>query len=577
MADPSSSAIQPPPALRKSILKVFTKKYSLQLDSSAISFIAQTLDSHGLLDQPDEWEDAIEALAGGIVEAEATGGKLSLSGSVVTQAALEKVYAQLVVEDSAAGTETAESRQDPQSHNYLHHHHDITDGERPNPEKYFNVVDAFKMPRVVFDQKRKVFEKSNVPPTILPMASSRPAYLRERLGILKNIVLRNENFLPPLAVGEGRRRDAFMKLTSTKNLLGRQGQRFLLFGMLSTSHDGQYVLEDADGVVGLDLEEAIPGEGIFTEGSFILVEGEYTEEERMRVFAIGHPPSESRREARLLCGHVDFLGTGAITLKDEDAFRVHEKAHDELCMVVISDLHLDHAKTMSNFRAILQGYVDAEFIPFAFILCGDFSSSPWSGSDVVKKYQDSFVQLADLIGSFPEVVKKSHFVIVPGPSDPFASPTVPRPALAEVFTAPLKRKMGDRVHLASNPCRITYLGQEIVVYRDDLMARMLRNTVSLKDEVREGDLKKFLVSTLLDQAHLCPLPQQVRPILWEFDHSLRLYPMPTALVLADKYDRFELTYEGCNVFNPGSFRGSSYGWTTYYPATGKAERSELPQ
>ena len=48
--------------------------------------------------------------------------------------------------------------------------------------------------------------------------------------------------------------------------------------------------------------------------------------------------------------------------------------------------------------------------------------------------------------------------------------------------------------------------------------------------------------------------------------------MLTQLVLADRYERFELTYEGCHVFNPGSFRGSAYGWTTYYPATGHAER-----
>lgn len=43
------------------------------------------------------------------------------------------------------------------------------------------------------------------------------------------------------------------------------------------------------------------------------------------------------------------------------------------------------------------------------------------------------------------------------------------------------------------------------------------------------------------------------------------------LVLADRYERFELTYEGCHVFNPGSFHGAQ-GWTTYYPATGQAER-----
>lgn len=38
-----------------------------------------------------------------------------------------------------------------------------------------------------------------------------------------------------------------------------------------------------------------------------------------------------------------------------------------------------------------------------------------------------------------------------------------------------------------------------------------------------------LVSTILDQAHLSPMTQQVRPISWEHDHALRLYPMPTTV------------------------------------------------
>ncbi|KAN0061752.1 DNA-directed DNA polymerase epsilon, subunit B [Thecaphora frezii] len=567
---PLPSAHPPPPALRRAIIRIFTKKHNLQLHSSAIVFVAQTLHSHGLLQQPQEWDDAIEALATGILDAEASGAEANLSSSVVTQEALQRVYEQLCIADSAATNLSSGSN------GVSHAIHDLTDGERPDPHRHFHVIDAFSMPRHVFDPQRKVFERTSIRPTILPAASAKSAYLRERLAIVRAAIQRNENFCPPLAIGQSRQRDSFMKLTSTKNLLGRQGQRFLLFGMLSTSQDGRYMLEDADGCVGLDLDEAIPGEGIFTEGAMILVEGEYTDEERIKAFALGHPPSETRSQARQLYAHVDTLGIGAISIKDEEAMRVHERMHDDLCFVVVSDLHLDHAKTMANFRLMLQGYVDAEFLPFAFVLCGNFSSSPWTGGDVLKRYQSAFSNLADLIGSFPALLRSSHFILVPGPSDPFVTPLIPRPALPEMLTTKLRAKLGDRVHFASNPCRIAYFGQEIVVYRDDIMARMLRNTVRLKEEAREGDLKKFLVSTLLDQAHLCPLPASVRPVLWEHDHALRLYPMPTTLVLADTYDRFELTYEGCHVFNPGSFRGSSYAWSTFYPATARTERSELP-
>ena len=63
----------------------------------------------------------------------------------MTRQSLSRVYDQLVV------AETVENSEE--------HHHDITDGENANPDKYFHVIDSFKMPRVTYDQKRKIFEK----------------------------------------------------------------------------------------------------------------------------------------------------------------------------------------------------------------------------------------------------------------------------------------------------------------------------------------------------------------------------------------------------------------------------------
>lgn len=41
-----------------------------------------------------------------------------------------------------------------------------------------------------------------------------------------------------------------------------------------------------------------PSEGLFTEGAFALVEGDYTDESTFVVIAIGHPPCENRETAR---------------------------------------------------------------------------------------------------------------------------------------------------------------------------------------------------------------------------------------------------------------------------------------
>lgn len=102
------------------------------------------------------------------------------------------------------------------------------------------------------------------------------------------------------------------------------------------------------------------------------------------------------------------------------------------------------------------------------------------------------------------------------------------------------------------------------------------------------------MQTVLDQAHLAPLPISVRPVLWDYDHALRLYPMPTTvskadpppprrrhhhsqksrptnerfdpqLVLADSFEPYKLVYERCLVFNPGSFQRKRFGWSTYHP------------
>lgn len=219
--------------------------------------------------------------------------------------------------------------------------------------------------------------------------------------------------------------------------------------------------------------------------------------------------------------------------------------HADLCMAVFSEVHLDHGPSLSNLRAIFQGYHDADFIPYVIVLCGNFSATPVEADgEQLERYQEGFANLAELLLRFPRLVEQTHFVFVPGPDDPAATPVLPRARLPAPLVERFERRMPasfceERLHWMSNPCRILYFSQEIVVFRDDVMSKMLRSAVRLQHEISEGDLQKFvrvslltqLVSTLLDQAHLCPLPQPVRPVLWEYANALRLYPMPSAVRL----------------------------------------------
>ena len=64
---------------------------------------------------------------------------------------------------------------------------------------------------------------------------------------------------------------AIPQLKSTKQLLGRAGDRFLLLGMLTHSKEGKLSIEDADGTVELDFSQLVSKEtliGFFLKPEF---------------------------------------------------------------------------------------------------------------------------------------------------------------------------------------------------------------------------------------------------------------------------------------------------------------------
>ncbi|KAI1625412.1 DNA polymerase epsilon subunit 2 [Exophiala viscosa] len=199
---------------------------------------------------------------------------------------------------------------------------------------------------------------------------------------------------------------------------------------------------------------------------------------------------------------------------------------------------------------------------------------------------------------------------------------------------------------ATNPARLSLFGplEEIVLFRDDITSRFRRHAVSfVKPEGMDGDEEappdapgdaddimndleetrmdregesesesvhaatshmpsttststtrhsmqaaRKLIKTILDQSHLTPFAHSVRPIFWDHAGSLSLYPLPTALVLADsEMPGFAITYEGCHVMNPGrvvdelgmsrvSGRGTGVGrWIEYDVKTHNGESREV--
>lgn len=109
---------------------------------------------------------------------------------------------------------------------------------------------------------------------------------------------------------------------------------------------------------------------------------------------------------------------------------------------------------------------------------------------------DLFSTLAKLLSSFPSLLGHSRFLLIPGPTDPWSSLLLPRPALPASMVKALKDKVPN-ITFGSNPCRIRYFSQEIVVFREDMMGRLMRNKVRMGNN-EGGDLRKAVSVPHLD-------------------------------------------------------------------------------
>lgn len=152
----------------------------------------------------------------------------------------------------------------------------------------------------------------------------------------------------------------------------------------------------------------------------------------------------------------------------------------------------------------------------------------------------------------------SGFLFSIGPLDAGSSATLPRRPIPTEIIQPLIDTL-PHVTFSSNPTRLRCYTQEIVICREDLLKKMQRHLVvplqkmtpkpstsssssSLAihahqgldnteeaeeaEEEKAADITEILVESILDQAHLSPLPLHTRPIHWELDYVMRLFPLP---------------------------------------------------
>jgi DNA polymerase epsilon subunit 2 len=200
--------------------------------------------------------------------------------------------------------------------------------------------------------------------------------------------------------------------------------------------------------------------------------------------------------------------------------------------VILSDIWLDDEEVMRKLETVLDGFESVETVPSLFVFMGNFCSRPCNLSfGSYSSLREQFGKLGRMIGNHPRLKENSRFLFIPGPEDAGPSTVLPRCALPKYLTEELRNIIPNAI-FSSNPCRVKFYNQEIVFFRQDLLYRMRRSCLVTPSSEETNDPFKHLVYTITHQSHLCPLPLMVQPIIWNYDHALRLYPTPHTVFIS---------------------------------------------
>lgn len=270
-------------------------------------------------------------------------------------------------------------------------------------------------------------------------------------------------------------------LKYAENLLSASSvSEVVMLGLLSKFKEGKFYLEDPSGAIPIDLSETKFHNGLYTEGGFMLAEGTYNDG-ILKVNGLGFPPIEPSSSSRAYFGTQNYFGGNSSTLlKFSKRLREYERLNFGASLIFLADCWLDDAGVMDKLKKLFIGFDESP--PIAIILMGPFQKNKGN----VMTLRSKFSQLADLIDATFNLKNETDIVLVPDIEDPTTANILPRPPLPTCIVQDLLKK-NKRVILATNPCRLQYCTQEIVVCRLDLLRKLCRNTIKFPDSGQLAD------------------------------------------------------------------------------------------
>ncbi|MFH4976235.1 hypothetical protein AB6A40_002944 [Gnathostoma spinigerum] len=425
-------------------------------------------------------------------------------------------------------------------------------------ESLFTVIDLFSAPNFYYDGNSEKLVVSTK--------------LAKSLGTGTDMINMQRARLM-LVIQRARRSKAFEKfrLSTIEVLQGTAEKQndVLLLGLLHQESVESYNVEDLTGSIPIDLTAATFHAGLFTDGSILLFEGNYNNG-IFTASGVGLAPIEAAAATRAHFGDENFFGGDSpIAYPCSEKLQLANARNPDARIVILSDVLLDEPHVLKAISILLQGF--SKYPPIAFIFCGNFTKKV-NTDDSYALICAGFYHLSNILSSAldesPEL-SKAHFVFVPGPDDPSLNSILPRPPLPySVFEI---MNSIPNCSFASNPCRIQYTSQEIVIMRCDIIEKMCFNSIHMPSDTAE--IAEHFCRTIASVGHLVPLPPHVSPVFWQMDYCLRLYPLPDLVVIADQFESFTVRQSDCLFTNPGSFARSQLDFQVYYPSSRSVEAS----
>lgn len=544
--------------LNQLVWQVFTKSYGLTLQSEAASFLADKISNYSMNEA--QTNEFLNYMAQNY-------SKISKDRSgMVSKANIEVVFNQVYQSQDNKDTSKA-----------------------LDVRNYIRVLNTTDIPKYEYDVHSKVFNKiSSKSNVFYTEATDKIAFSQRRYNIVKQRIIKQFRSSSD---------SSKITLTPIKSIKGINSPSLerVLFGQITEMTEGEFYLEDPEEFIPLDfsaIKEKISS--FVTEGSLVLIKGTCLGN-KFLVKSISAPPCELRSETLSMLTHPDNTEATNFAEPMHELIEMETKAKNSR-FVILSDVWLDQPKVLERLKMLFEGFNAQGNLPELFILMGPFSSNPpKDGPRAWSHYQDIFDGFSVFIERIKNV-RNCKFVFVPSCTDPgFVDSVYPRPPIPDPIFDAWKRAKLDFVS-ASNPCRIVYFSQEIVVLRQEVTQKLRsismnsrlnsiyeKNKILNEEEEEDVEPAKALpdfqmaLQSCLNQSTMSPYSIANQTVLWDSGSALSLYPIPTAFIVAERQNCYEFSYEGCKCGNPGSFPSSEGSFLLYNPAKKTLDLCEMPK